>query len=90
MLNNDSEECCECTSEGYEESNSSNTNIHHQTPVSTCSTQYMNQNHGGPPNEQTHADQPPSNLNENELASYFEQMLYIPKPMSLMAEMMYA
>lgn len=28
--------------------------------------------------------------NPDELASYFEQMLYIPKPMSLMAEMMYA
>ena len=26
----------------------------------------------------------------DELASYFEQMLFIPKPMSLMAEMMYA
>ena len=28
--------------------------------------------------------------NADELASYFEQMLVIPKPMSLMAEMMYA
>lgn len=28
--------------------------------------------------------------NPDELASYFEQMLYLPKPMSLMAEMMYA
>ena len=28
--------------------------------------------------------------NPDELASYFEQLLYIPKPMSLMAEMMYA
>ena len=26
----------------------------------------------------------------DELASYFEQMLFIPKPMSVMAEMMYA
>ena len=28
--------------------------------------------------------------NPEELASYFEQLLYIPKPMSYMAEMMYA
>ena len=31
-----------------------------------------------------------SSYDDDELALYFEQMLYIPKPMSLMAEMMYA
>eukprot|EP00111_Clytia_hemisphaerica_P000611 TCONS_00001761-protein len=90
-LFDNSEEYCDCDNETYEKTNLSNTNIHQTAPVATCSTQYMNQqSHGGPSHEQTDSDQPPSNLNEHELASYFEQMLYIPKPMSLMAEMMYA
>lgn len=52
-------------------------------PVS-CSTQYLQQGTSG----QSSGDTVESN--PDELASYFEQILFIPKPMSLMAQMMYA
>lgn len=46
--------------------------------VCSCSTQYLNKTHSS------------NETNPDELASYFEQILFIPKPMSLMAELMYA
>merc|ERR1711962_1935014 len=52
-------------------------------PVS-CSTQYLQQGTSG----QSSGD--PVESNPDALASYFEQILFIPKPMSLMAQMMYA
>lgn len=56
--------------------------------VASCSVQYLQQqvttSTGQPPT----AD--PAHSNPDELASYFEQILFIPKPMSLMAQMMYA
>lgn len=59
-----------------------------QTSVNTapvsCSTQYLQQGTNG----QSSGDSVESN--PDELASYFEQILFIPKPMSLMAQMMYA
>jgi len=60
------------------------------TPAS-CSAQYLQQtsvSHSSiaDPNNSSSAD----SSNPDELASYFEQMLFIPKPMSLMAQMMYA
>jgi len=59
-----------------------------QTSVNTapvsCSTQYLQQGNNG----QSSGDSVESN--PDELASYFEQILFIPKPMSLMAQMMYA
>lgn len=54
---------------------------------STCGSQYMN--YSNETSVTTNIDDE-TTFNTNELASYFEQMLYIPKPMSLMAEMMYA
>jgi len=57
------------------EKNESLLNTH---PVSSCSTQYLNRTHSS------------NETNPDELASYFEQILFIPKPMSLMAELMYA
>lgn len=56
------------------------------TPVS-CGAQHAQQTH-----RQTQGDPAATSddANADELASYFEQMLVIPKPMSLMAEMMYA
>ena len=47
----------------------------------SCGAQHTQQTHRQLTNDESNAD---------ELASYFEQMLVIPKPMSLMAEMMYA
>jgi len=55
-------------------------------PVS-CSTQYLQQGANGQ-SSGNHADTVDSS--PDELASYFEQILFIPKPMSLMAQMMYA
>ena len=52
----------------------------------TCSSQYiLNLNDQVPVDIDNN-----SSYDDDELALYFEQMLYIPKPMSLMAEMMYA
>ena len=59
----------------------------------TCSTQYNILNHNEQvPSAATAASEVDynSSYDDDELALYFEQMLYIPKPMSLMAEMMYA
>nr|XP_004210839.1 uncharacterized protein LOC101241383 [Hydra vulgaris] len=47
-----------------------------------CSTQFLN--------KRLPLRETPEDSNPEELASYFEQLLYIPKPMSYMAEMMYA
>jgi len=54
-----------------------------ETPV-TCGAQYLQQEQG------TSLQQTPEDSSPDELAAYFEQILYIPKPMSLMAQMMYA
>lgn len=57
-------------------------NKHSEECPTTCSAQFLCLNSVNyNPNE---------DLNPDELASYFGELLYIPKPMSLMAEMMYA
>jgi len=64
---------------------SSSAIISPDAPVS-CGAQHAQQT-----NRQTQGSQVTNDdANAEELASYFEQMLVIPKPMSLMAEMMYA
>ena len=75
-------ECNQCCNEPdlptISKTNQKQTNSQHTL---SCSSQFS---------------QPPVDIDNNssydddELALYFEQMLYIPKPMSLMAEMMYA
>lgn len=55
-----------------------------ESPV-TCGAQYLQQGTSLPTAAVGSEDSSP-----DELASYFEQILYIPKPMSLMAQMMYA
>jgi len=52
---------------------------------SSCSAQYLNTAHSVAADPNT-----TDSSNPEELAAYFEQMLFIPKPMSLMAQMMYA
>lgn len=54
-----------------------------ETPT-TCGAQYLQQGSSVQTSGGTEDSSP------DELASYFEQILYIPKPMSLMAQMMYA
>lgn len=72
-----------------------NSSSHRHLPKKTsCGSQYMNMTthniiYENKTDSQTHHELSEED-NANELASYFEQMLYIPKPMSLMAEMMYA
>jgi len=56
--------------------------------VATCSVQYLQQQVTTSTGQSPTAD--PTHSNPDELASYFEQILFIPKPMSLMAQMMYA
>jgi len=71
-----------CSSASSNSCSSSSTSEAHVS----CGAQHVQQT-----NRQTHG-QSSSNgeSNAEELASYFEQMLVMPKPMSLMAEMMYA
>lgn len=52
----------------------------------TCGAQYLQQS----TSSGATAAPGPEESNPDELASYFEQILFIPKPMSLMAQMMYA
>jgi len=52
------------------------------TPI-TCGAQYLQQG-------STSLTTGTEDSSPDELASYFEQILFIPKPMSLMAQMMYA
>ncbi|XP_057314246.1 uncharacterized protein LOC130655496 [Hydractinia symbiolongicarpus] len=62
--------------------NNKKQNKHSEECPTTCSAQFLCLKSV---NYNTNED-----LNPDELASYFGELLYIPKPMSLMAEMMYA
>lgn len=59
------------------------------TPAS-CSAQYLQQTSVSHSSIADPSSSSADSSNPDELASYFEQMLFIPKPMSLMAQMMYA
>jgi len=90
-LDSESDECPNDV--GELQNPSSHTHPHRQT--SSCGSQYISMSNCNSIvyDNNTHElseEEQIAQFNATELASYFEQMLYIPKPMSLMAEMMYA
>ena len=76
-----------------EQENKNELNEEQCEPGKTCSSNHVVQ-HGSCASQYCNMSNNQYLMNEesnpDELASYFEQILYIPKPMSAMAQMMYA